>query len=253
MKIGHYHILGLVLFSIVCIFIGKILYSISQDGVNAKTPGWTLIHEYSNPSQTGIPENDLLVQIDLMNEAFQKQQDTLCEKIKNPEWKTRCLDTVKEIGAIKEGKIQLCENISATGSRTDCIDAIQSNTAMKEEKVEQCGQLSTSEKRANCEQSIRESIYTKSRIEHPESIIPCQSLSGEVLLNCMNSNLQLQENKIQQQALETQNITLCANIGTTSRKVQCQDRVFYHKALRNTSLNNCRLIQSTYLQDACYR
>jgi hypothetical protein len=208
------------------------------------------------------------------NDAIQKKDETLCEKIVDSELKTKCYDQIYLGVAIANSDTKFCDKITDSDTKQNCLDqllALSGRTlksadecnVIKDSSLKQicldnfyyensinnmsedgCSKIQDKELRERCESTIEKKAgvaeSTQKQIVRTyqtteEKLQECGTLTGEAATDCKDeANFNL--------ALEKKDISYCNSIVDSSSKASCIE-------VNSTSINNFYLKQATFNND----
>ena len=208
------------------------------------------------------------------NDALQKKDETLCEKIVDSEIKTKCYDQIYLSIAISESDTKFCDKIENSEIKQNCLDqllAFSGRTlksaaecnAIKDIKLKQtcldgfyfensinnmtkdsCGLVKNKELRERCENTIEKKVEVAEATQKQivgtyqtveEKLEECGSMTGQKATDCNDKvNFSL--------AQKNKDISYCNSISDSSSKSDCIE-------INSASINNFYLKQATLNSD----
>ncbi len=163
-----------------------------------------------------LPNKQYCQDVFYKNKALMDMDSNLCEKIKDDYLRKQCIDSVLLRNSIKAGSLEDCNQITDLKQKNNCIDKVALKEAITNADISQCDLLE--------EESLRDL--------------------------CRSKGLKQSEEKNYTQALETQNVTLCASL-SDGQDQKCQDAVNYEISLTNNDVSQCSQILSQEKQLDC--
>ena len=191
----------------------------------------------------------------LYNSGIQKNDERLCEKIKDSDLKNKCFDYIYSNIAAKTFDEDLCNKIKHLELKQNCLDRIQASFGRTAKSTETCEVVEDENLKQNC----LDDFYFSHSIENlsPES---CENIVDiELKERCTKTvakNIEVIEISKTQVVREYQTseekLAGCDQLSGVSADI-CKNEANYNLALEKKDLSYCNAITDTDKQNQCIR
>lgn len=193
---------------------------------------------------------DKIEMYNIYNNAVDKLDITVCDKITDEKLKTKCMDNVYSALSTKEKNETLCEKIQDMTIKVHCINSYVYEIAIASGKQSDCNKISGDNdlKRA-CTKNVIFSQIESQSFSGKTNV--CESLGGDDKNYCINRINKSSDIDLLQLWTNTKNINICGQIKDISMKNTCSDTVYIALAMEKQDGSICNKIIDSNRKTNC--